>query len=129
MVEAFSSEKFGVLIEDFDGLYTLSGVISVEKNFSDSANSLNLALKGNIKIEFSSSESVEFDYPSLKIEGLYKNRRTIKWEGAFNFRDTYNNISSIVTFSKGPSFTNSKALPVDCFEGTLIKNNQTMCKV
>lgn len=129
MVEAFSSEKFGVLIEDVDGLYTLSGVLSIEKTFSDSANCLNLALKGTIKIDFSSSESIEFDYPSLKIEGLNKNRRTIKWEGALNFRDAYNNISSLVTFSKGPSFTNSKALPVDCFEGTIMKINQKICKV
>ena len=124
MVEAFSSEKFGVLIEDIDGLYNLSGVLSVEKTFSDSGNCLTLALNGSVKINFSSSGSIEFDYPSLKIEGLYKNRRTIKWEGALKFRDAYNNISSIVTFSKGPSFTNSKALPVDCFEGFIFKNNQ-----
>ena len=65
----------------------------------------------------------------MKIEGIYKNRRTIKWEGAFNFRDSKNSIFSTITFSKGPSFTNSKTLPVDCFEGSIVKNNQTVCKV
>jgi hypothetical protein len=76
-----------------------------------------------IKIDFTQSESIEFSYPSVKIDGIYKNRRTIKWEGAFDFRDAKNSIYSTVTFSKGPSFTNSKALPVDCFEGSIVKNN------
>ena len=52
-MEAFSSEKFGLLIEDIDGLYTLSAVLQLEKNFTDSDNnSLSLTLKGMIKIDF-----------------------------------------------------------------------------
>ena len=86
-------------------------------------------MKGLIKLDFSDSESIEFEYPTLKIEGIYKNRRSLQWEGSFNFRDAKNSIYSVITFSKGPSFTNSNALPLDCFEGSIVKNNQKVCKV
>ena len=52
-MEAFSSEKFGVLIEDVDDLYSLSAVLQLEKKFQDSDNSLSLTLKGMIKVDFS----------------------------------------------------------------------------
>ena len=83
-----------------------------------------IKLQGAIIIEFTDPHhSVEIEYPSLKIDGLKKGRRTMQLEGSFNMIDHANNLNSKITFSNGPTFTNKVALPVDCFEGSIIKNN------
>jgi hypothetical protein len=75
-------------------------------------------------IEFNDPRhTVDIEYPSLKIDGLNKGRRTMQWEGSFKITDHVNNLNSKITFSNGPTFTNKVALPIDCFEGSIIKNN------
>jgi hypothetical protein len=73
-------------------MYRVSGVLSIENSFSNSDNSLILALKGTLKVDFSLSDSIEFTYPKLIIDGTYKNRRTIKWDGSLTFIDGQNNL-------------------------------------
>jgi hypothetical protein len=65
---------------------------------------------------------IEFDYPSLKFEGLLYGRRTSKWYGSFEFTDIKNNLKATLSFSEGPGFFNRFALPVDCLEGSITHN-------
>ena len=66
--------------------------------------------------------AIEFEYPSLKVEGLLYGRRTSKWYGSFDFTDSKNNLKSTLSFSEGPGFFNRFALPVDCLEGSITHN-------
>ena len=72
---------------------------------------------------------INYGYPSLKIEGLLYGRRTTKWFGPFEFNDTKNNLKAKLTFSEGAGFFNRYALPVDCFEGSILHNDTEICKV
>lgn len=53
----------------------------------------------------------------MKISGLIYGRRTTQWIGGIEFTDETNGITGKFDFSKGSSFFNKKALPLDCFEG------------
>jgi hypothetical protein len=72
---------------------------------------------------------IEFEYPSLKIEGLLYGRRITKWQGAFEFVDTKNKMKAKLNLSEGPGFFNRAALPVDCIEGTIMCEDKEICKI
>jgi hypothetical protein len=58
----------------------------------------------------------------MKINGLMYGRRTTQWIGTFEFTDPLNNLTARLEFSKGPGIFSRNALPIDCFEGTIMHN-------
>ena len=66
----------------------------------------------------------------MKISGLIYGRRTTQWIGGIEFTDETNGITGKFDFSKGSSFFNKKALPLDCFEGGIqSKGSMEDCKI
>jgi hypothetical protein len=82
------------LLEDKDGLYTMSGYF--EQCGKMGANSFTSGLKGPCTLNFKDGHQIRFGFPSYKVGGMVMGERTIETVGSTMFEDITNNRKAVL---------------------------------
>jgi len=85
------------LLEDKDGLYTMSGFF--EQCGKMGANSFTSRLSGPCYLNFKDGHQIRFGFPSYKVGGMVMGERTIETVGSTMFEDTTNNRKAVLLMS------------------------------
>ena len=82
------------LMEDKDGLYTLSGYF--EQCGKMGANSFTSGLRGPCTLKFNDGHEIRFGFPSYKVGGMVMGERTIETVGSSMFEDITNKRKAVL---------------------------------
>lgn len=111
------------LIEDIDGLYTMSGYYEITGKME--MNSLISGLRGPNDIRFKDGHHIRFGYPSYRLGGTVMGERSIELIGSCTFEDLTNHRKAVIlmnTYKAGwvKGYTGCK----DEVEGILYKSKE-----
>ena len=85
------------LIEDVDGLYTMSGYYEITGKMG--ANSLVSGLRGPSNIVFKDGQHIRFASPFYRLGGTLYGERTIEVIGSTTYEDFTNNRKAVICFN------------------------------
>ena len=117
------------LVEHADGLYKYEGSYEYTAKLTNLGNSARGRHVGPNRIYFKDGSMIEYQYPFIKINGLLMGKRTMKWEGDFEFVDKLNNISCQMKFPQEGIFGLKGNNTYDQLSGTIIKDGENVCEV
>lgn len=82
------------LIEDVDGLYTMSGYYEITGKME--LNALISGLRGPNDIRFKDGQHIRFGYPSYRLGGTSFGERSVELIGSCTFEDLTNNRKAVI---------------------------------
>lgn len=80
-------------------------------------NSVTALASGPSRIKFNDDGTlIQFNLPTLRLNGMMWGKRTLEWTEAMNFKDEKNNLTCVVKFYKNESLLGKNEHSSDYFE-------------
>ena len=109
--------------------FTFSGHLELTGKFKK--NSLIGGILGQVNIQFSDGQKVNYDYPEFRAGGMIFGKRTVNWQGEMHFSDPTNHFEAVIVF--GPERKKSmfkKAIgKLDDFKGDIKANGAPVAQI